>query len=71
MLVVATRLGFYGNKRIQEGKKFNLKKKEDFSKNWMMEAKQADKEKKAKEQADEVVTFDDTPETHGQSEEVI
>lgn len=35
MLVEATKLGHYGNKRRREGEKFVLKSDKDFSKNWM------------------------------------
>ena len=35
MLVEAIRIGYYGNKRIRAGQMFNLKSKEEFSKEWM------------------------------------
>lgn len=60
MLVVATALGFYGNKRIKEGQKFRIKNESEFSKKWMMEASKADKAKKAKE-LDAIVEFDVEP----------
>jgi hypothetical protein len=53
MRVEATRIGYYGNKRIREGQQFNLKNEKDFSKEWMIsldskQAKAASKDKTKK-----------------------
>lgn len=52
MKVRAKRLGYYDNKRRQEGQSFHIRSKKDFSKAWMAEVK---KGKPQPEHVEEVV----------------
>ena len=57
MLVEAIRLGYYGNKRVRQGQMFNLKSKDEFSKEWMKEVG-GKKEAKAAKTDKVIVDFD-------------
>lgn len=46
MRVKATKLGFYGTKRRNEGDEFDLDAQKDFSKEWMVEVKKPGRPKK-------------------------
>ncbi len=61
MLVKATRLGFFGHKRIKEGQFFHLKDESQFSKIWMEkveEETQKKPKKPVKKEEPEIVEFD-------------
>lgn len=51
MLVKATRLGFYGNTRVQSGASFTLNNPKDFSEKWMEKLEEPKKRRKSKEKS--------------------
>lgn len=66
MIVQATRLGYYGNKRIREGQTFKLKSDKDFSKEWMEKTDSEQTKSKSKEKDKKFVDVSDP-----KSEDVI